>query len=509
MINKKREGAALIGIVITLVILGILTAAFISLNSSSSIAPIFANLYKKAYYLAESGGRYSVPKILSGANRTTRKDIAVGTDGLNGKTVVMSDGGKFELAITAAADDQPELYTIVATGVVNEGSWLESRAKIRYNVVPPAPSGDSIDEFFDDGTLDSLTIHSGRGWGEFEIVDDEGDNALWVADTAPAGGRDPQAYAGYNKPDFCQAWIDQGYILSYDVQVKIKQEPVVESPENPYYMAGINTRVSSGIGGGAMTTYGFSFIRAAGDFSHGNDEDGIQIDDWVSSLNDKPAIIMWKYNQGAAANKKDLLAYRALDADALGIIEDDGVTLKPWTTMLVRVQEMEDPSDPTQRYNQFRIYVANDGPDNPVSSGLGSIDDDVRMDSPRNGLTNAANERYLPWPPYHAENVTSVTDDEDRFTLVEGWTAVSGTEITVVNYGSAMPGAVLKTDAEPVPWTTPDGPTDPPCSFFDTQPEVGLHAIGKSYYGTFFDDLSVKFPVTGGGGSGGGSVIQY
>src|SRR4030042_4539276 len=59
----NERGALLIGLIITITIIALAGAAIISLTTISTFGEIFANLHSRAYYLAESGGRYAIPRI--------------------------------------------------------------------------------------------------------------------------------------------------------------------------------------------------------------------------------------------------------------------------------------------------------------------------------------------------------------------------------------------------------------------------------------------------------------
>src|SRR4030042_4621461 len=62
----NERGALLIGLIITITIIALTGAAIVSLTTISTFEEIFANLHSRAYYLAESGGRYAIPSIKAG-----------------------------------------------------------------------------------------------------------------------------------------------------------------------------------------------------------------------------------------------------------------------------------------------------------------------------------------------------------------------------------------------------------------------------------------------------------
>jgi hypothetical protein len=119
----NERGALLIGLIITITIIALAGAAIISLTTISTFGEIFANLHSRAYYLAESGGRYAIPKIK--ANPAQAK-----TD-LDGKTFTFDNGERFILSIDTTA---PDITLLESEGVSQAGDWLEARAKVKYRI---------------------------------------------------------------------------------------------------------------------------------------------------------------------------------------------------------------------------------------------------------------------------------------------------------------------------------------------------------------------------------------
>jgi hypothetical protein len=119
----NERGALLIGLIITITIIALAGAAIVSLTTISTFGEIFANLHSQAYYLAESGGRYAIPKI--NANPAQAK-----TD-LDGKTFTFDNGERFILSIDNTA---PDITILESEGVSRAGDWLEARAKIKYRI---------------------------------------------------------------------------------------------------------------------------------------------------------------------------------------------------------------------------------------------------------------------------------------------------------------------------------------------------------------------------------------
>jgi hypothetical protein len=119
----NERGALLIGLIITLTIIALAGAAIISLTTISTFGEIFANLHSRAYYLAESGGRYAIPMI-------NANPAQAGID-LNGRTFTFDNGDRFILSVDSTT---PDITFLESEGVSMAGDWLEVRAKVNYRI---------------------------------------------------------------------------------------------------------------------------------------------------------------------------------------------------------------------------------------------------------------------------------------------------------------------------------------------------------------------------------------
>lgn len=111
-----QKGSLLIGLIITMVIFAILSAATVTLFSSSSTSKVSSSLAMKAQYYAEAGGRYFIPRITSFSNGTHRFKFS------NGSTFFIID--------------KISNSRFTSTGVINEGagSWKEVRVAFSYRI---------------------------------------------------------------------------------------------------------------------------------------------------------------------------------------------------------------------------------------------------------------------------------------------------------------------------------------------------------------------------------------
>ncbi|MFC1579635.1 hypothetical protein ACFL4N_01845 [Thermodesulfobacteriota bacterium] len=123
---SDQRGALLVSLILTLTIVAILGAVMIEMTTTSTLGELFANRQQRAYYLAESGGRYAIPQILT--------DSVLAETSLHGMTFTLSNGDQFFLSVDNSI---PELTMLESEGIVQPGDWLESRARITYRIPRP------------------------------------------------------------------------------------------------------------------------------------------------------------------------------------------------------------------------------------------------------------------------------------------------------------------------------------------------------------------------------------
>lgn len=94
--RSGQNGALLLGLIATIMILGVLGAAMLSLTTSSSFSQISSNFSTRAYYLAEGGMRYTASQFHS-ASGEAAKDTVLQT--LHNSDLTLSTDGTFHLDI--------------------------------------------------------------------------------------------------------------------------------------------------------------------------------------------------------------------------------------------------------------------------------------------------------------------------------------------------------------------------------------------------------------------------
>lgn len=412
----------------------------------------------------------------------------------------------------SAGDDVvlSEFLHMASVGRAGTG-YFEAERTITY-FIPFGEGGGTGDEgpedisFDDPADLEKFTeFAAGESWGDWNIVEEDGGPSLNAGVNPGVQGGNKQAiigfypnYDGTSENPFYNAWTGNNHILSYDIQVKIKNN-------SDYYMAGLFMRMlSEGGGGGTLDTYGVSFIKTIPASGQGNNkiDDGLS-DDFIDfannpALNNQPAVVFWRRVEGRP--NYDLLAYRLIDSST-GVVDATG-HLRPWSTLLVRVIEEADldgdgnPIDSTRK-NRIMVFIGDDYTGS--STGDANPFNNARISSPRGGVGTPAS---LPWPPLEGRDYTA---PKDYFTLLHTWVAAVHTG----SVGEAPPSF------ENLTWSGQTGPNtvivpvDPAMtttSFSIDRLEVGLHALGSetSIESTFFDDFSINLSASGVGGGGDG-----
>ncbi len=111
---RNQRGSVLLVLIITMVVLAALTAAILPTRFTSEMGQISASGAMKAYYLAEAGGRYTIPRLQA---------LSSGAHSFK-----FSDGSPF-FEIEKISNT---LFT--STGVVAEGGIVEARVAISYRL---------------------------------------------------------------------------------------------------------------------------------------------------------------------------------------------------------------------------------------------------------------------------------------------------------------------------------------------------------------------------------------
>jgi hypothetical protein len=320
---KNQDGALLIGLIITMVIIAIAGAAAMQLTTGSSLTELFQNNSLKAFYLAESGARYAAPlcnTVLQSNPSTTCPDQ-------NNKTFTLSPGqGQF----TLTTDNTNTAYLLLTSvGTLNPGSWSQTKRTVTYELVKPFNT-----PFNDPNDFDQNWNHPA--------------NALIATNNGPANGGalmfkgSPVSISlNWHKvppassyPDLLAQWLAQGNLLSYDLQVKCKDIP---TGSNDSYMLGLLFRLDNT----THKSYGISFYRR--DLVKG--APGF----WPATLSNvsggfnglgagKTYLVLWMETLISTNPTFSLLAYKDMTPPITDVTTAPNY-MTDWSTIMVRVTE--------------------------------------------------------------------------------------------------------------------------------------------------------------------------
>jgi Tfp pilus assembly protein PilX len=357
ILQLRQKGSILIGLIVTMVVMASLGAGMVYLTTTSTFQELFANNHARAYYAAESGGRYAMAKIRDAYAQTTtiaRDAILATIPGTYYDGTAANNKGNFVIS-PLTPTGSPATVVFTSTGTVNSG-FLQAKRRLSYSIqpanqaavsVPPIPPEQplAINDFIKSGSTAS---------GQFDTVSNiDGGSALKVTQTTSGSGsgNQPSTEAYVSPPGgdpnfFYVAWYNTKGFLSYDAQVKIAlgEWDDGEWDNEPHnYAAGLMVRARDP--GQQEKFYGLSFIRT--NSQGGDNTDGIK-DTMVPDHNcpsggcaNRAMIMLWTRNSNAGNGDDNWLAYQLLDEsdNESDYVVDHNGHLKPWSTILIRVVE--------------------------------------------------------------------------------------------------------------------------------------------------------------------------
>ena len=177
-----QRGSVLLALLITMVILSVLAAALLPTLFTSQMGQVSAGGAMKAYHLAEAGGRYTLPRL---------GEIADGEH-----TFKFSGGETFFIINKRSAAE------FTSTGVVFEGTDLESRVTITYE----------MHGIFDYGLFGGGGISIGNNAVVYGDIGTNGDNLDGISGSADVNG-DQNVSADKDMtpvelPSAAESWMD-------------------------------------------------------------------------------------------------------------------------------------------------------------------------------------------------------------------------------------------------------------------------------------------------------------
>lgn len=140
IVTHHAKGSALIVIIFTMVIMSLLGAAMVSLTSTSGLGQAYGSVSQKAYYLAESGFRYTASEFLNVAdneNNGKNENQNSKASDLNGRTLNLAEGSihlnltPFHYATSAAAAIGATTLSVQFPGGTPSGFAIPSTGSIQ------------------------------------------------------------------------------------------------------------------------------------------------------------------------------------------------------------------------------------------------------------------------------------------------------------------------------------------------------------------------------------------
>ena len=479
LLRPRQKGSILIGLIITMVVMASLGAGMVYLTTTSTFNELFANNNARAYYAAESGGRYAL-SVIRDAYATDTTGLK---DKLNNQTFTMNNnGGQFRITNFIQSPGDPATVTFTSTGTVNPGSFLQAKRQIRYDIQPAnqgaAPPPSALPPPVSDFNVPKADLDQyfgPVGMGDVDIKNNptvDGDPALNLKSAFYTMG-----LKWYENPSK-MAQLDlirrgNGGLLSYGVQVKIK----VADNTSSYNIIGISFRLDDS-NTETMTEgnmYGISFVKMPDHIVDPSEnvykkapywyKNYIHTNDAWNVFSDPGAgnwfVVLWK-RVGSEGGTHTPLAYKKLTSADWACKPGFGTAtsctaIRDWATILVDVEEKM-PGDDSTRYNVIKSYLPE------YTRFTGNV-----PQTPLWGTTN---------PIIWTSGALAGGDGN----------IVEDNSLTTLNYNSYTPT------------------TNPKAR------EIGLHIYCNSeaaqnvFYDNFYIDLS---PSWSGGADGDGGVIQY
>jgi hypothetical protein len=131
---RRQRGSAILGIIALMLMVSVLGVTLLTYLSNSSEGTLVTDGGNQAFFMAESGARYAIARLLQGGEAAATA--------MDGQRFVLTGGIAFDLAIEVQHPTGLTRYCIDSTGISNVGDPLERQALNGYVVdVPAATTG--------------------------------------------------------------------------------------------------------------------------------------------------------------------------------------------------------------------------------------------------------------------------------------------------------------------------------------------------------------------------------
>jgi Tfp pilus assembly protein PilX len=469
---SRQKGSILIGLIITMVIMAVLAGGMVYLTTTSTFSELFSNSNTRAYYAAESGGRFASSVIRDAyANDLTRLSIINAN-----QTYTLANGDQFQITNWNIISANPDTITFSSIGIVNSG-FLASKRLINYNIKPSNQSAHLVNQTTIP-VLSDLTNLPGTS-DKFKITN----NGTGITVT-PEGGEKEVALI-----------LPTGITVTGSYSVQIKASTGVANDWMMGFLFNVNYN-SVSITNALPDGYGLTFFYS---WTDNGDQPTMSLISQFSSITglstEPPLIVLWQAVTTSGTQTFTWLAYKILKSNSpcnntptssncslpgCLIGNDLGNSTTEVATLVVSV----DRSSTTK--NQIRAYYGS-----PTNSALGPPDniatDDLRLAYnlwPINPTNNGTSTSNIQWP----KSTASWSSTYDFFTLIK-WDGINTAIATSDGSGAESDTVIGNTNFT--------GSTYNGIAVFDN---------GKSKPQVNFFDFA--FSYMGNGADGSGTVIQ-
>ena len=157
--RNRRNGSALIGIIVAIVLVGLLAAVLVSMNTSATYGELKVNHMNRAYYVAESGLWYTFARLSENFDDAPGYYYpGGGYNDPSGETITLPGGDYFNVRTEPLYDGEgavdPSRVRLFSTGTVGAGTIWEANRQIVFDLDKPH-EGLSEENLFEVG--DDLT----------------------------------------------------------------------------------------------------------------------------------------------------------------------------------------------------------------------------------------------------------------------------------------------------------------------------------------------------------------
>jgi hypothetical protein len=492
MLRSRQKGSILIGIIITMVVMASLGAGMVYLTTTSTFQELFANNHSRAYYSAESGGRYAmavIRKAFASSNYTTDADYtALKANSVANPVASYTFGGNtFKVQNIVVSGTTTKQVDFDVIGIVNASSFLQAQRKLSYRIIPADQTGNVIPGSLPLQTLIPLTPGNldpiaGTEYST-ELVD--GRNGIMVQGQNPGGGSN-------TKSAIIVPTASLGLTGNYNVQLK-----VAGGEANRWNIGMMFNVDSSKVANMTPDGYGLTYVYLTDNAELKREPVNsiIPKDPSGAILTTGPMLLLWQSVTSGSVQNYKWIAYKVLDVNSSLPGSLTSVGLGPGTrtdgsndapTIVVSIQR-------TSSDNTIRAYYAS--PSNvslitpPTTPPSDQATDDKRFGYNLWSVPVGASE--IKWP----DATASWTRANDYFTLVQ-WDAIN-----TLGTGAASSGTGLEAGAV-ITSTVLNG---------SLNKELALYLNQSSKPSGYFFDFAVSVPSAGSGTpvDGSGAVVQY